>query len=504
MAKILAVDLGSSQLKLLLMEESGQVSAVVTAVYPTVSPRPGWLEQNPSDWEDALAKGFQKLAEKAELKEISVISFSGHMSGIVPLGESGRALYPCIMLSDIRSQKECEEIEKAAGEMIRKRTGNPVINAFSLPKLLWLKNHEPEIYRRMKTWIAPKDYIRFLFTDKIGTEYTDAYNAICVDDKEKQWIGEIIQRLGLEKEKFPEIHKPYEMAGTVTKEASRRYGICEGIPVVFGAADMACGAVGNGLFSYGDATLTLGTCATFLAMVPEHREEGFGKITYHMHVQEGRFYALGSHFNGGLAVNWISQTLSEEEKIDYEMIQRLSKKAADVLPGSNGIMTLPFLNGSGSPYFYAGDRQTVLGISSASTRAEIFRSQLEGVTYNLRESLELFEKILGGRLKEVVLGGGGIRIELWPRLIADIFGRTIDLCEHADSSAIGAALVGGYGVGMFESMENISRKTLLIQKRLVPDEKAKKQYDIFYERYVRTYQLLTEYYGKLTERGMRF
>lgn len=499
MPLILAVDLGSSQLKLLVMDEKTEVVAVVTAGYPTYTPKPGWLIQDPEDWEAALKKGFEELSGLVDLRKIEAVSFSGHMSGTVLVDEAGTVLYPCIMLPDSRSSQECGILERCVGERIREMTGNPVIDAFSLPKLLWIKRHEPDLYQKTAFWLSPKDYIRFLFTGILETEYTDAYNSLCIDRKKSapdggtpDWWSEATIRLaGLDREKFPPVHGPMERAGGVTSRAAALYGLKTGTPVVYGGADMACGAVGNGLFETGDTTLTLGTCATFLCMA-EETEEAFGKVTFHMHVLPEKVYALGSHFNGGLAVNWFSKAFSQDGRIDYGLIAELSKEASAVAPGSGGVMTLPFLAGSGSPYFDTRDKQSVIGIDASTARGALFRSQLEGVSYNLRQTLELFERMQMGKGKPIVLGGGGVRVGVWPRMIADVFGRTVLLAENPDASAVGAALMGGAGTGIFGNLCEASKRALSISECVKPVEENAAVYDQCYQRYLKVYEVLQQ------------
>lgn len=500
MPLILAIDLGSSQLKLLVMDEKARVRAVVTEGYPTCTPGGGYLVQNPEDWEKALKRGFAKLSVLVNLKEIEVVSFSGHMSGVVLVDENGEVLYPCIMLSDCRSAEECRILESCMGDEIRNITGNPVIDAFSLPKLLWLKRHEREIYRRARYWLSPKDYIRFLFTGVPETEYTDAYNALCIDRRSKVedgiprdwWSEEMIRLAGLDVEKFPQVHGPMETAGMVTAVAAALFGLKSGIPVVYGGADMACGAVGNGLFEKGDMTLTLGTCATFLSMVEEEQEDAYGKVTFHMHVLPGQVYALGSHFNGGLAINWFSRAFSQKGEVDYGLVAELSREAAVVAPGCEGVVTVPFLAGSGSPYFDSRDRQSVIGVDASVTRGKLFRSQLEGVSYNLRQTMELYEKMQKGIEKPIILGGGGVRVGIWPQMIADVFGKPLLLAENPDASAVGAALMGGAGSGLFEDLQKASRMALTISERVEPVKEHVAVYDSCYRQFLKVYQVLEQ------------
>lgn len=472
------------------MDAQANVREVIICPYPTETPRDGVMVQRPEEWVKALKKGLRELFLEVNPGEIGAVSFSGHMSGVVLLGKEGNVLYPCIMLADARSDKECEEIDKAAGAVIREVTGNPVINAFSLPKLLWMKKWEPEIYKRTCAYLSPKDYLRFLLTGQVATEYTDAYNSLCVDRETGQWRGDIIAAAGLDLEKFPDLYAPSDLAGEVSKAAEEQFGLRAGTPVAFGAADMACGAIGNGLFHEGDSTLTLGTCATFLTMVPGVEDRAFGKITYHMHVLPDRVYGLGSHFNGGLAVNWMSRILSPAGEIDYELIRLLSKQAEKVPAGSSGVMTLPFLAGSGSPYFNSKDRQTVMGINTSSTRAELFKSGLEGITYNLKQSLDIFGDLLGAPLKRIVLGGGGTKVEIWPQIIADVFDTALSLAENADASAVGAALIGGRAVGLYPDLESAAVGSLDIKYELKPDVQRVQQYGDYYKQYEKAYEIL--------------
>lgn len=495
MSVVLAVDLGSTQMKLLLMNEHTDVVYVDTQAYPTQAPRAGWLEQRPSDWIDALRRGMQKLSEEYGTGDIAAVSFSGHMSGVVPLDASGGVLHPCIMLSDSRSETEAESLRACAGDLVRKHSGNPIINAFSLPKLVWLKTHRAEMWGQTAVWLSPKDYVRYCLTGHVATEYTDAYNSLCLENSRLEWCGDILYATGLEKSKFPEVLSPFSPAGSVTHAASVKFGIREGTPVYAGGADMACGAVGMGLYTEGDSALTLGTCATFLAPVPAVKDDCFGQVTFHLHASPGKIYALGSHFNGGLAVNWLTQILSETETLNFAMMDALSEEAERIPPGSDGVLTLPFLAGSGSPYFHAYDRQTILGCSAATTRAQLFRSELEGITMNLGQTRQVVDRLVDGGLRRVLLGGGGAKIGMWPQLIADVFGTRIDLVSNTDASAVGAAIIGGVGLGMFASAEETAEKCLSVRKTFVNTPKAHAAYRELFQKYKHAYAILSGYYN---------
>ncbi len=500
MAYILAVDLGSTQMKLMLMDEKADTVAVVSEQYPTAASPAGWLEQNPKDWERALKSGILRLRQAADVDQTEVISFSGHMSGVVLLDTGGNVLGPCILLSDSRGQRQSGALMKSVGERVKVRTGNPVNTAFSLPKLLWLKEERPEIYRQTAFWLSPKDYIRYCLTEEIATEYTDAYNSLCIRRDTFAWDEEIINESGLDRNLFSTVYQPGCMAGRVTKTAAGKYGLKEGIPVAAGAADMACAVLGSGLSQNGDTALTLGTCATFFSIVQQPDSAFYGQVTFHPLAAKEKMYALGSHINGGAAVNWISAMLSEDGNIDYKRLAKLSEKACKVPAGSGGLMTIPFLNGSGSPYFCASDRQHVLGMRMNTSREALFRSQLEGISYNLRQSLLVFEKM--ANVKKLMIGGGGIHIRAWIGVIRDVFGIPVEIFDHPDVSATGAALIGGAAAGIFESPERLALQKRKMLETQMPDRENHELYKRLYEKYLAYYEIMHEMDGK-EQRGER-
>lgn len=488
MAYILAADLGSTQLKLMLMDETGREVLTVSETYPTRTTGDHGVEQDTDDWERALRSGILRLKDRADLKKVEILSFSGHMSGVVLLGCDGTALHPCIMLSDSRSQKQSEDLLEQMGESVKNKTGNPVNNAFSLPKLRWLSEQRPELFQKARAWLSPKDFLRYRLTGKCVTDYTDAYNALCIDPDTMDWDKEAIKASGLRESLFPPVCSPFEIVGRVTGEGAARFGLQEGLPVACGGADMACAALGMGLFEPGDAALTLGTCATFLSMVPKADPMYYGQVTFHPHVTKGKMYALGSHFNGGAAVNWLLARLSEKEEADYGLIQDLEKAASEVPPGSNGLLTIPFLAGSGSPRFCGADRQHMIGMRISTTRGEIFRSQLEGVTYNLRQSFLIFQEM--AELTTLTLAGGGVHIGLWTKMIADIFGIPAAIAGNPDVSTAGAAIIGGTAAGMFEDAGQAAQKRMRILEVKYPDPEHLEQYQAGYERFLKYYEMM--------------
>jgi len=494
LASILSLDLGTTALKLLVLSDAGKVLYRQSVPYPTRFPEAGGIEQDPAEWEKALAAGLAAMSSAIPPESIDLVSFSGHMSSVVLVDSKGDAVYPCVTLADSRSEEQTSRLRGALSGEILRSTGNPVLNAFALPKLLWLMEERPEAFRRAARWISAKDYLRLKLTGEIFQDTTDAYNSLCLDRRSLGWNQGLIRDAGLPPSLFPDVLAPHHRAGSVSAEAARRFGLRQGTMAFAGGADMACGVVSMGLRRPGDAAISLGTNAPFLMIVKDVETAHSGALTYHVGAQGGSVYALGSHFNGGMVVNSFARLFSEDGEIDYDLIQALSRQAEALPPGADGLVTLPFLVGSGSPYFSPSDRGTVIGIGAATTRAHLLLSALEGIALNLRQSYERFRSMSGGRRLNVSLYGGGVRIALWPRLFADVFASPVQVVQNSDASAVGAALLGGQGAGIFEDPLRTAESMLSITRTVDFDPERAAAYDRLYERYLALYQAMQPLY----------
>jgi xylulokinase len=494
----MGLDLGTSSLKVLLLNERAEIRFVHSEAYPSHMPRSGWIEQDPMDYAKAMERVIAAALEQVPPEDIAAVGFSGHMSAPALIDADGMPTTNCITISDNRGGEESLEIAAKAGERIFKNTGNPVITAFSAPKLLWLQRNRSGAFARAAHYIAPKDYLRYLLCGRIAAEYTDAANSLLLDSQ-GQWDWELIKELGLPGELFPEILKPAELAGTVTGAAALRFGLRKGTPVIAGGADMACGALGTGINHPGDAAVTIGTSATFLCAVGGIGGAGRGSVTYHPHPAPGCFYALGSHFNGGLALNWFSSLFSSDGEISYPILDDLADRIGDIPPGARGLLCLPFLVGSGTPYFSARDSGAFVGLNQTTDRPLLFRSLLEGIALNLRQSLELFEAINGGKLTSIRIAGGGIKIKGWAQIITDVFGcdTLMVVCPHA--SAVGAAALAGFGIGLYPSMEEPAAKCFEDQRRLSADPGAHRVYGELYGLWKEAREVLEHISGELKD-----
>lgn len=496
MSTILALDLGTTALKLLALSGDGQVLYDASVPYPTRFPRTGWVEQDPAEWEKALVTGLATMQEAVVLHDIAAISFSGHMSSVVLVDSKGIPCHPCITLADSRSEAQTQQIRSAFSEEIAETTGNRIQNAFALPKLLWLKQEQPQAFAKGAFWISAKDYLRFLLTGVIAQDTTDAFNSLCLDMRSLDWNRHLIKETGLPTEIFPSVLLPFEAAGCVTKEAATKFGLKQGTPVYAGGADMACAAVSMDLKKQGEAAISLGTNAPFMMMVSRPDPAYSDALTFHVGVQKGSVYGLGSHFNAGAAINSFSAVMSPDETIDYGFIQSLSKRASSIPPGSEDILTLPFLVGSGSPYFSPSDRGSVIGIGPSTTKAHLFRSLLEGITLNIRQTFDIFKVLVDGNMLCLTLFGGGTRIPLWPHIIADVLGMPVRIVSNSSASALGAALMGGLGAGVFSDTSLITDKLFSEGSVVRNDAMRSEAYQTIYVRYLALYNALKPIYDR--------
>ena len=499
MGFILSLDLGTTSLKLLLLDREGRTAYVHSVAYPTQFPRPNWIEQDPQAWVDALAQGMRALRERFSPNDIEAIGFAGHMSSVVLADAAGIPVYPCITLADGRGVEQAKRLAETLRDPILKATGNLPMNVFALPKILWLQENEPEAFQRAAVWMSAKDYLRLRLTGVMAQDVTDACNSLCVDLAARAWNRPLIEAAGLNESLFPPLLEPYAKAGAVTEDAAALTGLLPGTPVYAGGADMAAGALGLGLGAAGDASVSMGTNAPFMMMIDRVNQEFASALTYHAGAFAGQVYALGSHFNGGLAVNCFSRLFSENGRIDYEMIGRLAAEAEAVPPGCDGVQALPFFAGSGSPWFSPADRAAFIGISAAATRAQLLRATLESVACNMRQSLDMMRTLCPRPDTSVQLYGGGTKIALWPRVIAEVFGLPVSVVQNPDASAVGGALLAGRGAGWFADPLETARANRQEATDIVPDGQTVRTYDRLYRRYLELCGALRPLYHQTKE-----
>lgn len=500
MKKILSLDLGSSSVKALVMQENLEVVGVGSAPYPTHSPAPGWVEQDPDSWWPAAKAAARQALDKASSPpgEIVGIGLSGHMSGLVLIDKNGRPLLPCITVFDTRTSRQSKILQEQAGDRIRVLTGNPCVDAFMAPKLLWAKMEAPQAYNSAHKFIFPKDYLRMLLTGEILTEPTDAGNSLFLNPTTRSWDTELFSEMGFNLRLLPEIKESCEVSGYLGRDAAFELGLTPGIPVVCGAADMACSAIGTGIITPGVVAITLGTSAQVVTLADAPAPAGYGKITFHPHAIPGFLYAMGSPFTGGLGLEWISKILAGEGHASGDAIASALSEAESAPPGCRGVIFLPFLVGAGTPYFDPGARAGFLGLATSHTRGDIIRSVLEGIAFNIYDSLKVFQQ-MGISIETLNVGAGGMRSPLWRQIIADVCNIPLRLIKTRDASAAGAAAIAMVGLGLQSDLATLSLKISDPTDSEIPDPEKVRLYARLYGLYERFYLSTKDVTKELTE-----
>lgn len=503
---LLGIDLGTSAAKVMAVTPEGRVLGTGTAGYPLHTPHPGWVEQAPADWwtavKDATAQCLAQMTAggNAAVGDIAAIGLSGHMSGLVLVNRDGAPVRPCIMLTDTRSQAQSARLRQTVGKRARALSGNTPMDALLAPKLLWVKEEEPDTYAKAYSFLFPKDYIRFRLTGDFSTEQSDAGNTLFMDSRTGQWDRKLMADMGLDPELAPAAVTSTTITGRLTPEAAAELGLSEGVPVVAGGADMACSAVGIGAVEPGIVSVTIGTAAQVLACVPDIDSQVGGQLTFHPHAEVGTLYALGSIFSGGLATSWLAKALGEEEDLRRDpgaYFEALGRQAAAARPGSGGVVFLPFLVGSGSPFWNPRAQAGWVGLTVSSGRPEMVRSVLEGVAYNIRDSVEVL-RLAGAPVKRVHIAGGGAGNAAWRQIIADVLGVPVFQPACRNTSAMGAAALAGIGLGLFRDMRDAVRALVTFSAPVEPNPQATERYNQLYPVYRRIYASLEGAFEDLT------
>jgi xylulokinase len=483
----LGLDIGTSGVKAILVGEDGAVCASALTPLTLATPQPGWAEQHPDAWwEASIASIRSVLAQRLDAR-VAAVGISGQMHSSVFLDREGRVIRPALLWCDGRTTAECAEItERAGGESaLRDCVRNPALEGFTLPKVLWLRNHEPEAYARLATVLLPKDFIRFRLTGVRSTEPSDASGTLMFDPASLQWSEPLLHAVGVSRALLPEVLPSHAIHGAVNEASAALTALPFGTPVVGGGADNACGAAGVGALAVGDAVASWGTSGTVLAPTSQPLVDPGLRAHTFCHVAPHTWYLMGVVLSAGGAFNWYREQCARE-LTDDDALQVLDAEAETVRPGADGVVFLPYLQGERTPHRDASMRGALLGLSLAHTRAHMTRAVLEGVCFALNDSLSILRE-LGLSPSQLLLTGGGARSPLIRRLQAEIFGVPVMTVDREEGPAYGAALLAAVGVGAFPDLETAAARTLTRSPQLIPATAAVVAYRASYARFQAAY-----------------
>jgi xylulokinase len=505
MPHLLGIDIGTSGTKTLVCDEDGRVLATAVAEHPISSPKPGWSEQNPEDWWQACCIATKAVLKRAKLKpaDIGGIGLSGQMHGSVFLGDGPKALRPALLWNDQRTAEQCQQIEYKAGgrEALIELVANPALTGFTAPKILWVREHEPKVYERTRHILLPKDYIRYRMTGDYATEVSDASGTLLLDVVHRTWSDRLLGLLEIDKGLLPRLHESPEVTGSLHKEAARTLGLAAGIPVVGGGGDQAAGAVGNGIVSSGVVSATLGTSGVVFAHADQPTRDPQGRVHTMCHAVPGKWCVFGCMLSAGGSFQWLRNQLGQAEvalakRKKVDPYQLLIAEAATAPPGSEGLFFLPYLTGERCPHPDPYARGAWIGITARTTRAMLIRSLLEGVTFGMRDALEIMRG-MGIDVTQVRASGGGARSDFWRHLQADVYQSPIVVTNAAEGPAYGVALLAGVGTGVWGSVEEGCRCSIKQVERVAPNKKQSAIYDKLYAVYDKLYYDLKDRFREM-------
>ena len=506
MAYLIGIDVGTTSAKTVLIDESGDVVATAAPEYDFVTPKPLWAESEPDDWWRATLSAIPRVLEKGGVtgSEVAGVGLTGQMHGLVLLDAGGMVLRPCIMWNDQRTAAQCASITQTVGaERILELTGNPVLPGFTAPKIVWVLEHEPEVYSRAAKVLLPKDYIRYRLSGEYYTEVSDASGMSLLDVANRTWSAEMLAACEIPRSWMAEVTESTEASSKVSPEAARLTGLVEGTPIIGGGGDQAAGAVGCGIVKEGVVSATFGTSGVVFAHSDEYRVEPEGRLHAFCHAVPGKWHLMGVMLSAAGSFQWYRNTLANEERqaeqeTGKDAYDQLTAAAADVPPGSEGLLFLPYLSGERTPYPDANAKGVFFGLTLRHGKAHMTRAVLEGVTYGMRDSLELMRE-LGIRTSHVVASGGGAKSAFWLQMMADMFASRIQLVNATEGAAYGAAILASVGAGIYDTVEDACAACIRVTGTTDPERSTADIYNRFYPRYRALYPALREEFARIAE-----
>lgn len=493
---LLGIDVSTTATKALLIDAQGAVVRVASTEYPFESPQPRWSEQDAALFWKGTVQSIRAVLEARGLepKDIAAVGLTGQMHGLTLLDASGEVLRPCILWNDQRTQKQCEEITARVGkEKVLQLTGNPVLTGFTAPKVLWVRENEPEVYRRVAHILLPKDYARYKLTGGFYSDVSDASGTSLFDVGRRGWSDEMLRTLDIPRAWLPEVTESPVVSASISADAARATGLLEGTPVVGGGGDQAAGAVGTGITREGVVSATLGTSGVVFAQSDEYRVEPQGRLHAFCHAVPGKWHMMGVMLSAGGSFRWYRDACGAHEKeiaarTGRDVYDVLTQEAAQAPAGCEGLLFLPYLTGERTPYPDPNARGAFVGLTVRHTGAHLTRAVLEGVSYGLRDSLELM-RALGIPTTQVRASGGGARSAVWRQILADVFDAEIATVNIAEGAAYGAALLAGVGAGVYRDVAGACEAVIKITSTTAPGD-ARGVYASYYPRYRALYPAL--------------
>ena len=501
---VLGVDLGTSGTKTVLFDKQGRAIASASREYPLDQPRNGWAEQDPECWWQAARETIRQVIGESGVApaQIRGLGISGQMHGLVLLDENGQVLRKAILWCDGRTQQECDEITRIVGrERLIRITANPALTGFTAGKVLWVRRHEPEIWKQVRHILLPKDYVRFRLTGEYGSEMSDASGTNLLDVPRRCWSGAMLDALDLDATLLPPLMESSDAAGTVTSRAAEETGLQPGTVVAAGAGDNAAAAVGTGVVTAGKAFATIGTSGVVFAHADQVQIDPKGRVHTFCAAVPGAYTVMSCTLAAGLSLKWFRDQFCQAEcqtaaQMGEDPYTLMSQEAAQSPIGANRLVYLPYLMGERSPLLDADARGAFIGLSGIHARRDLLRAVMEGVIYSMRQNLEVLRG-MGIAPAEMRACGGGARSPFWRQMMADVFALPVRTVKNTEGPALGAAILGGVAAGLYADIPSACAALIRENASQLPDVQRHVDYEKYYDLYVSLYPALKDAYRAL-------
>ncbi len=484
----LGIDVSTTGSKALLVDETGNVVGAALTEHSISTPKPLWSEQDPQEWWTASTNSIRQALSQAGAKgeDVKAVGLTGQMHGLVMMDEAGKVLRPAILWNDQRTAEECDDITRIVGfKKLLSICGNKALTGFTAPKILWVRKNEPDVYAKTAHILLPKDYVRYHLTGDYAVDHADGSGMILYDLKKRDWSKELLDALEIPESWLPKTYEGSEITGVISASAAELTGLKAGTPVVGGGGDQAAQAVGVGAVTPGIVALTLGTSGVVFASTPSPLIEPEGRLHAFCHSVPGTWHFMGVMLSAAGSLRWYRDTLAPGMGYD-----ELLAPAADIPAGSEGLLFLPYLTGERTPHPDPLARGAFVGLTVRHSKAHMTRSVIEGVSFGLRDSMELLKNAGLGEIKQVRVSGGGARSPLWRQMLSDVMNTELVTVNTTEGAAFGAALLAGVGIGTWKTVEESCNATIKTLDKTTANPNVVKTYEQYYRQYTALYPAL--------------
>ena len=487
----IGVDLGTSAVKLLLMDENGKIQNIVSKEYPLYFPHPGWSQQDPQDWYAQTVEGIKELTADCDKSQVAGISFGGQMHGLVVLDENDDVIRPAILWNDGRTGKETDYLNNVIGkDKLSKYTANIAFAGFTAPKILWMKENEPDNFAKISKIMLPKDYLAYKLSGVFCTDYSDASGMLLMDVEHKCWSKEMMEICGVTEAQLPKLYESYDIVGSIKADLAEEFGFTGDVKVAAGAGDNAAAAVGTGTVGDGMCNISLGTSGTIFISSKSFGVDENNALHSFAHA-DGYYHLMGCMLSAASCNKWWMDEIlkTKEYASEQEGIVKL---------GENQVFYLPYLMGERSPHNDPKARATFIGMTMDTTREDMTQAVLEGVAFGLRDSLEV-ARSLGIKIERTTICGGGAKSPLWKKIIANVMNLKVDVIESEEGPGYGGAILAAVGCGEYASVEEAAGKLVKVIETVEPDPELVAKYEERYQKFRKIYPTVKGLFQELAE-----